>query len=164
MAIRATPDCWNRSIASSFRSSVALGVMVVRSPRETLFLRRGKRSGLFNGSPPVNTISGSPKARTVSSRWNPSSVFSSKELRAGIAHARQCTQASVKNLSFLRSRLTFQSSLEEKTAVDDSATSSAAPLHHRSWVGKSPRLRGARTPDLVSLPRRSRIPLGSSAR
>ena len=51
------------------------------------------RSGRFSGSPPVNTISGSPNSRTSSSNWIPSSVVSSRGCRQGSAEARQCRQA-----------------------------------------------------------------------
>src|ERR1039458_4344020 len=89
IAIRANPQSLNRSMAPSVSSGVALGVTVVRSPKRTLFSINGSRSGRFKGSPPVKTISGSPKERTSSSKRKPSSVDSSNGLRLSIAQARQ---------------------------------------------------------------------------
>jgi len=53
MAMRETPQSWNRSMAASVSSGVALGVTLVRSPIFTLWRIRSKISGRFRGSPPV---------------------------------------------------------------------------------------------------------------
>src|SRR5262249_27709253 len=72
IAIRATPHLWIRSMASGVSNGVALGVTVVRRPSRTLSFNKSNRSGRFRGSPPVNTINGSPKERISLSNRKPS--------------------------------------------------------------------------------------------
>ena len=91
--MRDTPASLNSSIASEVSSGVALGVTLVRSPIFTAYLANSYRSGRFSGSPPVNTISGSPNERISSSRRYPWSVVNSFGWRSDWAEARQCTQA-----------------------------------------------------------------------
>ena len=93
IAIRAMPDFLNRSMAFAVSSGVALGVTLVRSPSSTLWRIRSNKSGRLSGSPPVNTISGSPNERIWSSKRYPCSLVSSPGLRPGMADARQCTHA-----------------------------------------------------------------------
>lgn len=53
----------------------------------------GQHRGRLSGSPPVKTMSGSPKERISSSSRYPCSVVSSRGWRSGCAEARQWTHA-----------------------------------------------------------------------
>ena len=57
--MRDMPQALNRSITSLVNRGVALGLMLVRSPIDTLYRNKSKMSGRFIGSPPVKTINGS---------------------------------------------------------------------------------------------------------
>ena len=77
---------------------MALGVTVVRKPSRTLASSNSNRSDRFSGSPPVNTIKGSPNDRISSSRRRPSSLVNSNVFRFLIAHARQCNTGQIAGL------------------------------------------------------------------
>src|SRR6266568_8819181 len=87
------------------------------------------------GSPPVNTIIGLPNRRTSSRRRQPSSVLSSSGLRAGIALARQCTQA--KSQAWLTSQITSSgASLKSMShGKVQSGCQRGRDCKYRNWLG-----------------------------